>query len=330
MSMLKKGTKYSIASLKNMKKMGIRFVFYQTSAKFLPHLLPQKLKFISEKISQKNYANISNYLTANYSYIISKYKKLAFNSRPYVKSGQALDNIWIIWLQGMKNAPTLVKKCIASVYKNNKTKMIHVLTEKNLSNYIEIPRYILEKYEANIIGPANFSDICRSMLLSKYGGIWIDATIFCTRKIPDEITKSYFFSIKRKPQRYSMSIANSRWHTFFMLSQPNSLLFCYIRDFLLEYWKKENKAIDYLLIDYIIEVGISQIPEIEEIIGNVEYSNKNIFYLEKNFNQKLDSKIINHLFLDNTFLYKLSNRDKHHTRTWLGEATVYKFFLDHL
>ena len=39
---------------------------------------------------------------------------------------------------------------------------------------------IVEKWKRGIIGPAHFSDLIRLELLVRYGGYWIDATVYCT------------------------------------------------------------------------------------------------------------------------------------------------------
>jgi len=45
---------------------------------------------------------------------------------------------------------------------------------------VELPGYIVEKWEKGRIPAAMFSDLLRVELLIKYGGTWIDSTVFCT------------------------------------------------------------------------------------------------------------------------------------------------------
>lgn len=43
---------------------------------------------------------------------------------------------------------------------------------------------------------AHFSDIVRENLLYKYGGIWMDATIYMTSPFPDTIYNYDYYTIK--------------------------------------------------------------------------------------------------------------------------------------
>ena len=88
--------------------------------------------------------------------------------------------VWTCWLQGLDNAPDLVKVCHASLCEYIKDRSVVVLTNKNLQQYVTLPEYILRKHEQGIIPDAAFSDMLRLELLCKHGGTWIDATVLCT------------------------------------------------------------------------------------------------------------------------------------------------------
>ena len=133
--------------------------------------------------------NFDKYLN-NYRYVL--------DNVPSVESSDKYKNaIWILWFQGEKNAPELVKKCIESVRYFHSDKQVIVLDFESLKNYIEIPNYIQEKYEKGIIPHANFSDYVRLCLLAKYGGTWIDSTLLLTDKLPDYMLNSELFMVKK-------------------------------------------------------------------------------------------------------------------------------------
>ena len=56
-----------------------------------------------------------------------------------------------------------------------------LLDENNLKEYVQIDEMVYQKKNKGIIGMALFSDIIRLSLLSAYGGIWCDATLFLIR-----------------------------------------------------------------------------------------------------------------------------------------------------
>ena len=59
--------------------------------------------------------------------------------------------IWFCWLQGLKEAPELVKVCYESLCKNITDREVVVLTNENLSLYVHLPEYIERKHEKDII-----------------------------------------------------------------------------------------------------------------------------------------------------------------------------------
>ncbi|MCK5677486.1 MAG: sulfotransferase family 2 domain-containing protein, partial [Flavobacteriaceae bacterium] len=94
---------------------------------------------------------------------------------------QLIKTIYILWLQGFDNAPTLVKKCLESWVQKNPTWDIILLDESSLKKYINIDTYL----DSKTISKASLSDIIRISLLNKYGGLWVDATTYCSRPLDD-------------------------------------------------------------------------------------------------------------------------------------------------
>ena len=92
--------------------------------------------------------------------------------------------IWWCWLQGIESAPPIVRACYNSLvygewFKVNGYK-VNVIDEENWKDYVELPDYIVKKWEKKQIPPALFTDLLRLQLLIKYGGTWIDSTVLCT------------------------------------------------------------------------------------------------------------------------------------------------------
>lgn len=151
--------------------------------------------------------------------------------------------IWTCWFQGMENAPELVNICIQSIKKNCSDYEIVVITYKNMAKYVTFPDYIIQKWKKGIIKDALMSDLLRMELLIKYGGIWMDATVFMTGKIPEIIQGSEFFI-------YSHLDSNDitmNYNNWFIKSNKNNEFLIRIRDFLYEYWKKEKRVKEYFI-----------------------------------------------------------------------------------
>ncbi len=108
--------------------------------------------------------------------------------------------IFILWLQGFDNAPFLVKKCLASWIEKNPGWNVICLNKDSLKYYIndDIKAFNLAD---KAITYAAISDFIRICLLKKYGGLWVDATTYCTIPLDDWLEnyiKSGFFSFSYK------------------------------------------------------------------------------------------------------------------------------------
>ena len=121
-------------------------------------------------------------LRRKYSPLISAHK-----STELLTPGGGYDGkIWRLWLQGEDNAPEVCKACLRSLRYWHSDKKIITLDKNNISDYIDLPGYIIDKHEKGIISHTHFSDIIRAELLTQHGGTWIDATVYCTgRKFGD-------------------------------------------------------------------------------------------------------------------------------------------------
>ena len=173
--------------------------------------------------------------------------------------------IWTCWLQGEENAPLLVRRCIDSIRSNAGNFKVVVLTSETISNYISVPEHIIKKHETGIISHTHYTDFVRLLLLKKYGGIWIDATIMLTGLIPQYIIDSPLFVYKRRPA------GNVEIETCFIVSDKNNPLICAVLELLLEYWRKENKLISYSLIHLAWTMAAHSKKEIKELWDNVIY-----------------------------------------------------------
>ena len=122
------------------------------------------------------------------------------------------NKIWFCWLQGLENAPVLVKKCYQSLEENLTDKEIIVLTEENYREYVRFPEYIQKKIDSGIITRTHMSDLLRLELLIQYGGTWIDATVFCSGgRIPTYMFDSdlFFFQVLKPGRDGEASVMSS-------------------------------------------------------------------------------------------------------------------------
>lgn len=88
--------------------------------------------------------------------------------------------VWVLWLQGYDNAPPVVRKCIASWITKNPDWQINVLDRGTIGDYVDIsvPKSTLE-----LLSDQHYSDLLRFALLTRYGGVWVDATLYCRKPL---------------------------------------------------------------------------------------------------------------------------------------------------
>lgn len=194
-------------------------------------------------IKNKNIQNLA-YREYCYTLLSKKYSKIINNFDYKQHDYKYSDYVWICWLQGIQKAPPIVKACINSAKVNLKNKKIIILDENNIENYYVFPKYIEVKRKKGIISPAHYTDLLRLCLLTKYGGLWIDATVLVTGKPDNNFFKHPLFVYQNisLDQKNELSVKASNWLIYSCKNNPILLL---TKKLLFEYWKKENKAINY-------------------------------------------------------------------------------------
>ncbi|WP_236042419.1 capsular polysaccharide synthesis protein [Roseibium aggregatum] len=102
------------------------------------------------------------------------------------------------WHQGEAEAPPLVQRCLQSWRDMNPDWEVTVLDAKTHLDWIEMPEL------PDTIALSHYADVLRVSLLERYGGVWVDATIFCSRPLEDWLpvltAQSGFFAFSWIPK----------------------------------------------------------------------------------------------------------------------------------
>ncbi|GEO70623.1 capsular polysaccharide synthesis protein [Levilactobacillus acidifarinae] len=222
--------------------------------------------------------------------------------------------IWVFWYQGKSAMPEVVRTTFNSIIENSNNHEVVLLTGQNVGKYIDIPIVIQEKVENKSVTLTEYSDIIRACILARYGGLWLDATVLVTRLIPDEIFKKSFFTIKnledeRDPLFY-ISVSHLRWTTYVMGGKANNELFLYLADALVKYNSDESALIDYLLLDYFIEIGYEKIPFFKKSLDELSVSNSEKEELVLRMNATFPDSKTQRLLKSDTYMFKLTYKVK--------------------
>lgn len=279
-------------------------------------------KKISSPVHAKREKWISVYLEKHLQSVVEEFK-----DKDNVGCFSENAPIWICWWDGEDVAPALVKQCIKSIKKNAGVHKVCFITKDNYSEYIEIPEYMLQKVAEKKMKLAHLADYIRIALLEKYGGLWIDTTMYCHRVIPEEYFELPFFTCKSEECDCGY-LSRMRWVTFCIGGYKNNIVFTFLKRAFEEYWKNHDNAIDYLFFDHLIDIAYNNVPAIKKFIDSVPINNLHRDDLQAAMNEALPGDSFDNIIKDDTVLYKLSWRESYSEKTADGQESVYGHFLN--
>lgn len=279
-----------------------------------------------EKILEANSKKdkyILDYLTPMLEDVVKRYK----SEQDCILFQQNESKIWVFWWTGEYDAPEIVKACIKSIRKNANGHEVIFIDRTNYLDYIKLPNEIIDKHDKGIIGHAHYSDIIRLCLLSQYGGMWIDATVFISQPIPSLVFEEKFYTVKTYTPK-SEFFSKSRWCGYYLAGCADFPLFSFARDCLIEHWMRVDVVIDYLIMDYVFELAYQNISSVRDAIDNLPDNNHKRSKLMAAINEEYDEELFNELATEETFASKLSWRyGNPQLKTNDGKGTNYAHLL---
>ena len=293
-------------------KKTIQLIFY----KVLMLFVNKKLKNI---LNNKKHRIISDFLESHYN-VTSLKQSTDINLYP--------NKIWVCWLQGEKKAPSLIKTCIERIRRFSNGHEVIVITKENLIQYVDVPSVFLERVCNGKMLYAHLSDYIRYQLLYKYGGGWLDATLFVNRPIGIMNEFNYdFYSIRFKEPLDDNCIARCRWMTPVIFCKPGNEFVYNIYKIFEQYNLEHDYCIDYLLIDYIMDYLVNSSDYYKKITNDIPYTNPGFQDLSKVMNCIFDSEEFNKIMSTDTTYYKLTYKNKNHLYKD-GKPTFYNYIIN--
>lgn len=237
--------------------------------------------------------------------------------------------VWICWWQGEHAMPELVKMCytrIQQILPQDKVEL-HLITLENYQQYVTFPEHIIDKFYQKKLTMVTLADILRMTLLSKYGGVWLDATIFFTGPFPEEFLEKPFYSQKMQGTEIAKREAcKSMWSIFCMAGYSFNPIFHFVRDAFSEWWRKYDDSVEYLLCDYLMLEGYNHFPEIKELVDAVPNNNEDVFEMYKVLNEPYSQQLYEQLTRRNV-IHKLTYKMELKKKTKDGRDTLYGHLL---
>lgn len=269
---------------------GLRLVWQYAKLGLLPVVIKGFVRCLLRRQSFKSLypkvlKRIEPELITKYGLKVQEFKK--FNSSRELKHEHP-KVIWWCWLQGIGNAPSIVKACFNSL-KQLTGYSLKVIDNSNWREYLELPGYIVKKWEKKQIPPALFSDLLRLELLIKYGGTWIDSTVFCTGfqdssfKFQNYLEADLFLFQYTKQGSIPVSISN-----WFISAHSNNEVLIVLRDMLYAYWKDFDCVLDYYVFHLFFAMISKEYPE--QIAAMPYGQSQNSLVLLHHWDEKFDQK----------------------------------------
>lgn len=185
--------------------------------------------------------------------------------------------VWICWFQGIENAPKIVQECYKSVCYWLKDWKITVITADNMNEYVQFPDFVMKKWKEGIISNTHLSDLLRIELLIRYGGLWLDSTVYLTGTVPAYIVDSDFFVYRNGWMDMEM-IHMANWLIY--SAHTNNVLLCEMRELLYSYWEKNNYIKNYFLFHMFFRMVTDANPVMWEKVPMINHIDSHLLLQE--------------------------------------------------
>ena len=197
-------------------------------------------------------------------------------STPNVSDDHTDEMVFLFWAQGEKEMPATVQSCLQSVKKESTTKRVVLLDLDHLNEWVELPAFLYTKLHDGTLSLAHFSDVLRFCLLERYGGWWLDATVFLSAPLPLE---KGLFTIKLQSAKDYVS--GGRWSGFIWHMPKGYPLAVYMKQFYLAWLSSPGATLpDYFLMDYCIDWFYKTFKPFREHIDALPPSNPDLYFFQ--------------------------------------------------
>lgn len=207
--------------------------------------------------------------------------------------------IWMCWFQGEEDnsLSELNRKCINRWRQLNPTWQVNVLSDKTIAEYV--PEYFEIIKNSRRRQMQKKSDLLRLLLLSKFGGVWVDASVYPMMGLNEFYNKivneTGFFAYRFIPRGGYRGTNKCETTSWFLCSNVQE-------HYLIENWKK-------LFIEKFKKMKIMRYFELHETLTDLYDTDDKVKYIIDNMIQ-IDEKIPHSACGKNikkSYLYKRPN-----------------------
>lgn len=185
------------------------------------------------------------------------YKDLALKYADCESTKASNKIVWLFWWDGFEQLPPLCRACFDSVKRYiRKDFGIIFIDKKNYLEYVDLPKYIIKKHDSGIISHTHFSDILRACLLCEHGGLWLDASVYLTGSICQDVYDSDLFVFKGSSfKNINCEEDGSNISNWFIYSNKDHPIMLAVKDMLFRYWEKNNTIKEYFIFHWFFTIA---------------------------------------------------------------------------
>lgn len=275
------------------------------------------VRFFFDAVRNRLKRKTALFICKNYKHLFEKYDNLT----PPAAETAANYPVWTCWFQGKENMPEIIKMCYRTLLRNAGGHTVNLITSDNYMDFVDIPEYIREKHKKNIISHTHYSDILRIHLLCKYGGLWLDATTFISSELPSFDGFSYWTGRWNGGYRRARATLSTDFLSYCL---PNDILWSFLKEFYLDYWKKYNKLISYYTLEVAMRCAYENIKSVKAATDKVPITRQGMLDLYSMLNSEYNPEKYKALCEEVCF-HKLTHKEDFRKYTKDGKPTFYGY-----
>jgi mannosyltransferase OCH1-like enzyme len=268
-------------------------------------------------------------------YIFSKYKKEIFHNFANIRSDKAQQRnkiIWTAWFQGESNAPSSIRYALDSIKRHAQEYRVIVITNENLKQYVDVPDNIEIAVQQKKISLAHYADWIRLKLLSEYGGVWLDATSYMVKPLPEKIWQYDLLTWNEMVDFTGQDVYAGipfveHFNNGFLVAKKNSIFYRFALEITEKLLTDPILTIDYFANFKAYLIAFEKIPFFQEQRELMDPIAENAFLVKQYWNLPIQDWIKLEFQSDKTIFFNLKYKDPWNEKS-NGRDTVQQFLID--
>lgn len=193
---------------------------------------------------------------------------------------QSSSIVWVMWWQGIETAPEVVRACYKQL--NVKFSSVTLIDKNNVHELVDFDATIWSKFENGTIELTFLSDYIRFKVLERFGGLWVDATVFLGN-FDQNLLKTYpLYTPKGIDYARGKYVPRGRWRGYFLQIPQHAVVARFVIDSFERYWRHNDKLLNFFLIDYVLNIAYDEnIGGFHDLVDSLPDDGGPVFELDK-------------------------------------------------